>query len=173
MTGVGRWYAVVRVAHQILPRTAGDRDERMPRTRRCCRGCGCRSQAGPSGCSRGGSRDEAFRRLSRASKIPQQAIDVDLPILGISNQAIGFYRDLKMQRLLTARAAILALSLSSSLISTVASAAPVTFTYTTGGDTTGSAPGPYTLTSTDSTYSVLRAINDQAFNTMPPLLDRF
>ena len=69
-----------------------------------------------------------------------------------------------MQRFLTTGAAILALSLSSSLISTVASAAPVTFTYTTGGDTTGSAPGPYTLTSTDSTYSVLRAINDQAFN---------
>jgi hypothetical protein len=43
-----------------------------------------------------------------------------------------------------------------------ASAAPITFTTTTGGATTGS--GPYTLTSTDSTYSVLRWINNEAFN---------
>lgn len=43
-----------------------------------------------------------------------------------------------------------------------ASAAAVTFTNTTGGATTGS--GPYTLTSTDSTYSVLRWINNEAFN---------
>ena len=71
---------------------------------------------------------------------------------------------LKMQRFLLTGAAVLALGVSSSVISSAASAAPVTFTYTKGGDTTGSAPGPFTLTSTDSTFSVLRAINDQAFD---------
>ena len=40
-----------------------------------------------------------------------------------------------------------------------ASAAGLTFTNTIGGDTTGG--GPYTLTSTDSTFSVLRFINNE------------
>ena len=37
-------------------------------------------------------------------------------------------------------------------------ASPVTGHYTLGGDTTGS--GPYTMTSTDATYNVLRFIFD-------------
>lgn len=40
----------------------------------------------------------------------------------------------------------------------VAQAAPLTGTYTTGGSTTGT--GPWTLTSTDSTFSVLRFVLD-------------
>jgi len=43
-----------------------------------------------------------------------------------------------------------------------ASAAELTFTNTTDGATTGT--GPYTLTSTDSTYSILRFINDQVID---------
>ncbi len=89
---------------------------------------------------------------------------IDLPIMSIECGRTKCLGGLKMQRFLLTGAAVLALGLSSSLMSSAASAAPVTFTYTTGGDTTGSAPGPFTLSSTDSTYSVLRAINDQAFN---------
>lgn len=40
----------------------------------------------------------------------------------------------------------------------VAQASPLTGTYTTGGSTTGT--GPWTLTSTDSTFSVLRFVLD-------------
>jgi hypothetical protein len=60
--------------------------------------------------------------------------------------------------------AMAALSLGVALMaaSGPASAAAVTFTNTTGGATTGT--GPYTLTSTDSTYSVLRWINNEAFD---------
>lgn len=55
-----------------------------------------------------------------------------------------------------------ALFLGVALLAASAFAAPITFTNTTGGNTTGT--GPYTLTSTDSTYSVLRWINNETFN---------
>src|SRR4051794_35692892 len=58
--------------------------------------------------------------------------------------------------------ALAALSLALAAAAGPALAAPITFTNTTGGATTGT--GPYTLTSTDSTYSVLRWINNESFD---------
>ena len=58
--------------------------------------------------------------------------------------------------------AIAALSTAFALLALPAGAAAVTFTNTVGGDTTGT--GPYTLTSTDSTFSVLRFVNNETFN---------
>jgi hypothetical protein len=58
--------------------------------------------------------------------------------------------------------ALAGVSLGVALLATSAFAAPITFTNTTGGSTTGT--GPYTLTSTDSSYSVLRWINNESFN---------
>jgi len=50
----------------------------------------------------------------------------------------------------------------SAIAAAPATAAPLTGTYTTGGATTGT--GPWTLTSTDSTYSVLRFVLDSAID---------
>jgi hypothetical protein len=55
-----------------------------------------------------------------------------------------------------------ALSAALAAVSLPSSAAELTFTNTVGGDTTGT--GPYTLTSTDSTYSILRFINNEQVN---------
>ena len=56
-------------------------------------------------------------------------------------------------------AAVSALTLSVAL---PGAAATLTFTNTIGGDTTGT--GPYTLTSTDLTFSVLRFVNAETVN---------
>jgi hypothetical protein len=52
-----------------------------------------------------------------------------------------------------------ALSAALAMVALPAAAAELTFTNTVGGDTTGT--GPFTLTSTDSTYSILRFINSE------------
>lgn len=51
-----------------------------------------------------------------------------------------------------------ALAVGTAFAASAAFAAPITATYTTGGDTTGT--GPWTMTSTDSTFSVLRFVLD-------------
>jgi hypothetical protein len=58
--------------------------------------------------------------------------------------------------------AIAALSAVAAMLALPAAAADLTFTNTTGGATVGA--GPYKLTSTNSTYSVLRFINNQPVN---------
>jgi hypothetical protein len=58
--------------------------------------------------------------------------------------------------------AVAALSLGLATFALPGAASAITFTNTIGGATTGT--GPYTLTSTDSTFSVLRFVNNEAFN---------
>jgi hypothetical protein len=67
-----------------------------------------------------------------------------------------------MKNSITPALAALTLGLAALTAPGAASAAQLTFTNTTDGETTGT--GPYTLTSTDTTYSILRFINDQAID---------
>jgi hypothetical protein len=66
-----------------------------------------------------------------------------------------------MTRSIAPALAALAMGVAALALPNAASAGSATYTYSTDGATTGT--GPYTLTSTDSTYSILRFINDQAF----------